>query len=201
MERGGSKSSKDILSDPLGSKICSREACMICRHEDTKGGCRGQGMSYSNTCLACPHGKGNEKESAVYYGETGRSNYERGLGHLRDLRTEKEDSPLWKHCQLVHASEKVEFQMKTEGTFIVCEERQTDEGSRVKLSQVKHVMNSKSEWNQPPLIRVTTDSGNVQQLQEDAMVQGGQAGRGGPQNRGRGRGRGRARGAGRAAPR
>jgi hypothetical protein len=128
---------------------------------------------------------------ARYYGETGRSNYERGISHLRDLRNEVEDTPLWKHCQLVHDGMKVEFQMETVGTFPSCEERQTNEGSRVKLSIVKHVLNSKSEWHQPPLFRVVVDTGNSQQVQGDMWPQGGAGNRG----RGRGQARGRARGA------
>jgi hypothetical protein len=191
MERGGRKCSADIKSDPFGNKVCSRPNCMICTHDGTKGGCRGQGMAYTQTCKECPSGEGMEKESAVYYGETGRSNYERGVSHLRDLRNEVLDTPLWKHCQLVHDGMKVEFQMETVGTFPSCEERQTNEGSRVKLSVVKHVLNSKSEWHQPPLYRVVIDTGNEQQEQGDTWTQGGAGSRG----RGRGQARGRARGA------
>jgi hypothetical protein len=193
MERGGRKSGADVCSDPFGDKICKRQNCMICTKEGTKGGCRGQGMGYVNTCLSCPHEKGQENEMARYYGETGKSNYERGLSHQRDLRNEVEDSALWKHCQLVHNSVKVDFKMETTGTFESCEERQIDEGSRVKLSGVKYVLNSKSEWHQPPIIRVVAVSGNTQEFQGDTGRQGRQSGRGAAGNRGRGVDRGRAR--------
>jgi hypothetical protein len=98
---------------------------------------------------------------------------------------------MWKHCQIVHDSVKVEFKMETTGSFDSCEERKTDEGSRVKLTAVRYLMNSKSEFNQPPIIRVTTDMGNVQETQGGADTQGVMAGRGrGSRGRARGRGRG-----------
>jgi hypothetical protein len=190
MERGGKKSSADVTSNHKGQKLCTRANCMICKVEGSKGGCRGQGMSYSNTCLSCPHGKGNESESAVYYGETGASNYERGTAHLRDLAKELEDSPLWKHCELIHNGEHVEFQMETTGSFPVCEERQSDEGSRIKVSEVKHILNSKSEFQQPPIIRIVTDSGNLNIVQGGAAHQQHQGARGRGARRGRGRGAG-----------
>jgi hypothetical protein len=61
------------LSDPIGSRLCSRTDCMIYTSEGSKGGCMGQGMGYANTCMAYPRGKGREEHPAVYYGETGRS--------------------------------------------------------------------------------------------------------------------------------
>jgi hypothetical protein len=153
-------------------------------------------MAYAITCLApsCNHGTGTEEQSSVYFGETGRSNFERGTEHERDLRNEVEDTPMWKHCQVVHESEKVEFKMETTGVFSSCEERQTDEGSRVKLSRVRFLMNSKSEFNQPPIIRVTTETGNTQETQGGGTAtQGRQTGRGGRNTRAGGRGAGRGR--------
>jgi hypothetical protein len=193
MERGGRKATSDMKSDPLGDKICKRPDCRICTSEGTKGGCRGQGMGYAQTCLSCPNGKGNESESAVYYGETGRSNYERGTEHTRDLLNELEDSPLWKHCQLIHSGTHVQFSMETTGVFKSCEERQTNEGSRVKTSEVKHILNSKSQWHQPPIHRIVVDVGNYQETQGDGTDrETGRRGRGArPGARGRGGRRGR----------
>jgi hypothetical protein len=195
MERAGRKSAADLTSNHKGLTLCARENCMICRVPGSKGGCRGQGMAYTQTCLACPNGKGREKESSVYYGETGKSNYERGTSHLKDLRDEVEDTPLWKHCQLLHEGTHVKFQMKTTGSFPICEERQSDEGSRVKTSEAKHVLNSKSEWHQPPISRIVVDTGNAAIVQGGAGLQGGARSNQGA--RGRGGRRGRGRGAGR----
>jgi hypothetical protein len=106
---------------------------------------------------------------------------------------------MWKHCQVVHKAEKVDFMIETTGRFECCEERQTDKGSRVKVQgfKVKHLMNSKSEFNQPPIIRIATESGNVQETQGGGpAMQGGQLGRGrGVRGRARGRGRRPGRGA------
>jgi hypothetical protein len=195
MQRGGRKATAEVASDPKGSKLCQRPNCMICTAPDSKGGCRGQGMGYTQTCLRCPNGKGMEKDSSVYFGETGRSNYERGVSHLRDLASEKEDTPLWKHCELIHEGEHVEFKMESIGSFPNCEERQITEGSQVKVkgSLVKHILNSKSEWNQPPIFRITTDSGNVNVVQGGMVpgVQGAGTVRGGRGRGGRAGRRGR----------
>jgi hypothetical protein len=85
--------------------------------------------------------------------------------------------------------------METTGSFPVCEERQSDEGSRVKVSIVRNILNSKSEFHQPPIVRVVTDTGNVNTVQGGAALQGGGAGSQGARERGGRRGRGR--GAGR----
>jgi hypothetical protein len=197
MERGGRKAKADATSDPKGFKLCARINCMICTTPGSKGGCRGQGMGYQISCLSCPNGKGKESQGAVYYGETGRSNYERGVSHLSDLAKEVEDSPLWKHSQLVHNSVKQQFKMETTGSFPSCEERQTNEGSRVKTSIVRYIMNSKSEWNQPPIVRITVDTGNLHEVQGGG-TRGPYQGAGRSRARGRGavRSRGRGRGAG-----
>ena len=48
---------------------------------------------------------------AVYEGETSRNCYVRGLEHLDGLSKEKEDNPLWKHCQIQHGGRMVKFKI------------------------------------------------------------------------------------------
>ena len=60
---------------------------------------------------------------ALYEGETGRNAYSRGLEHQRDLRDEKDDSPLWKHCQLIHGGENQSFKNEVTSCFSSCLEK------------------------------------------------------------------------------
>jgi hypothetical protein len=97
MERGGRKSAADIRSDPLGTKLCNKENCTICRVPGSKGGCMGRGIGYRQICQECPYSKADQTKAAIYEGESGQSAYQRGLRHTDDLRKHKELSPLWKH--------------------------------------------------------------------------------------------------------
>ena len=63
---------------------------------------------------------------------------------------EEEDNALWKHCQLEHNGEKVEFSMKALGSFQSTMARQVNEGVRIKRSKADCLMNSKSEFHQQP---------------------------------------------------
>jgi hypothetical protein len=197
MERGGRKGRQDIKSDPLGTKICEKGDCKICRAEGSKGGCRGQSQSYTQICQSCPHD--TVEESSIYYGETGRSAYERGTEHTRDVRKEDENSPLWKHCEIVHGGEHVDFVMSVTGNFIGAEERQINEGAHVTESRANRILNSKSEWNQPPIFRIVIETGNSQEVQPGDVTGNRhtrEMGRGRGRARGRGRGRGESRGRG-----
>ena len=140
-----------------------------------------------------------EKGKFVHYeGETGRNAYSRGLEHQEDLRNEKEDSPLWKHCVLEHNGEKQSFVMKTLKSFKSCLQRQVNEAVRISASKIEVVvMNSRNEFHQAPIIRVVAATGlHASQGEDQAPVilqaarRGGRGGTGG-ESRGRpGRGRG-----------
>jgi hypothetical protein len=188
MERGGRKSLADIGSDPLGTKLCNKEDCTICRVPGSKGGCMGRGVGYRQICTECPYSRADQSQSAIYEGETGRSAYKRGTEHTDDVRKHDSQSPLWKHCVIQHESREVKFIMEVTGRFKVPAVRQGDEGCRVRESRAKWVLNSKTEWHQPPIIRVVAESGN-RNLDQEGAAEAGLVQR----DRGRGRGRGRAR--------
>ena len=94
-----------------------------------------------------------------YSGETGRNSYSRGLEHQDNLKGEKEDSPLWKHCQLKHDGVKQAFTMKVLRSFSSCLERQVNKGVRITLSQAEEIMKSKNEFHQAPIVRVVATRG------------------------------------------
>ena len=151
------------------------------------GGCETNSCSYRIICIGCER----NQETAHYEGETGRNPFSRGLEHKRDLKNEKEESPLWKHCQLVHDGRKQEFTMKVLGSFKSCLQRQTNEAVRIVSSEAKYIMNSRSEFHQAPITRVVVSSGlELEQGEETVGMRGRGRGNGGRRSRGQGRLRG-----------
>ena len=94
----------------------------------------------------------------------------------------KEDSPLWKHCVVEHNSNKQEFSMKALGGFSSCLNRQTNEAVRILNSKAHTVMNSKSEFCQAPIMRVTISRGL--DIEQGEVPQGWNRGRGSSGRRG-----------------
>ena len=121
----------------------------------------------------------------VYEGESARNAYSRGCEHCEGLRNEREESPLWKHCQLAHNGEKQDFSMEVVGSFHSCLERQINEAVRITSSQADFIMNSKSEFHQAPIVRVVTTNGlQTEQGEDQGWVAVGD--RGGRRSAGRG---------------
>jgi hypothetical protein len=188
MERGGQKSASDIRSDPLGTKLCARPNCPICREEGSKGGCQGGGIGYQIECKLCKRDTGT---IALYLGESSKSAFQRGLVHLEGLAKKKEDNVLWKHNSIHHQEkgDKSDFKMSVTGRFKGCLVRQEDEGTRIRETNAQILMNSMMQWHQPPINRVVILRGNANIDQIGAQPQVNTT------VRGRGRGR-RARGRG-----
>ena len=140
---------------------CGRLDCFGWK-SDNPGGCEKNGSGYRITCEGCK----SSNIVAEYEGETGRNTYCRGLEHQADLRTMKEDSPLWKHCVVEHSNEKQ---------------------VRILSSKAQTLMNSRSEFHQAPILRVTISRGLELEQGEVHSHQGWRQGRG---SRGGGGGRG-----------
>ena len=83
--------------------------------------------------------------------------------------------------------------MKVLGVFWTCLARQVNEGVRIQKSRAHCVVNSKSEFHQPPLVRIAPLRG-IQE--EQGEVGAGDRGRGRSEGWGRDRGRGRGQGRG-----
>ena len=79
---------------------------------------------------------------------------------MEDLRAEREDKPLWKHCLLEHNGIHQSFTMKTFKYFNSCLQRQTNEAVRITLSRVEVIiLNSRNEWHQAPIVRIVPTTG------------------------------------------
>ena len=188
--RAGRSLKSDAKSEPLRKPECGRADCLCCA-TGHPGGCERNSVGYKITCAGCER----DDRVAKYEGESGRNAYSRGLEHQRDLRLEVEESPLWKHCQLEHGGEKQQFYMEALRAFESCLQRQVNEAVRISSSKADLLMNSKSEFHQAPIVRVTVAAGlQLGQGEEQEVMARGRGGRGAWSRRaGTSRGAGRAR--------
>ena len=116
---------------------------------------------------------------------------------MEDLRAEREDKPLWKHCLLEHNGIHQSFTMKTLKYFNSCLQRQTNEAVRITLSRVEIIiLNSRNEWHQAPIVRIVPTTGIYgDQGESQAPALGPQGGRGAARASGMGAESGAGRGA------
>ena len=172
-ERGGVKIGSIAKSDSLSQKGCQREDCFPCS-SGGGGDCSKSCSAYSIECEECL----KLDLKAVYQGEIGRNCYSRGLEHLDGLSKEKEDNPFWKHCQIQHGGLKVKFKMICLKSFKTAFLRQINEGVRIACCEADMCMNSKSEFHQPSIVRLTHWGTQMRSRQEPRGGQGGEAGAG-----------------------
>ena len=99
--------------------------------------------------------KCQEKDKVkVYEGESGRSARLRGAEHVRDLELKRDKSALYKHAKNVHDGEGVKFKMEITKKFRDALTRQANEAVRIYSRPGHELLNSKSEFNHPPMARV-----------------------------------------------
>ena len=84
--------------------------------------------------------------------------YIRAKEHIGKYNSRKRchDSFIKKHQDEKHEGRQAQFKAKTTGVFRDCLSRQVSEGVYIRRSD-KTVLNSKSEWHQPPLWRVQNE--------------------------------------------
>ena len=93
----------------------------------------------------------------VYEGETGRAARTRGAEHLKEFEKKKEKSVLFKHKMTDHKDEDVRFKMEITKKFKIALSRQANEAVRISTRPDSELLNSKSEFNHPPLSRVVVE--------------------------------------------
>ena len=132
-----------INRDPWAG-ACGRETCFLCQRPEGAGKCMRKGVVYSIECLVCT--KAGKK--GVYWWETARTPYDRGLEHLTALRNRDLNSPLWAHHQEVHGEDNPEFTMKVVKVHHSTLGRQAHEGNLINNYVGDYVLNRKGEWGQ-----------------------------------------------------
>ena len=156
----------DLLCRPdPWSQECGRTNCMPCR--GSPGRCTQQGVVYCITCITCKL----QGVKAHYWGESGRTGYDRGLDHTRDLSAGNKNSPLVTHWSDHHGGEgDPNFQMKVVKQHDRPLSRQIHEGQQIANYKGDIIINRKGEWgnNLPPTLIIEEQ----EEPQGDASEQG-----------------------------
>ena len=155
---GGGIKMKDILvkKNPFPIEKCESKKCLICESIGTGGvqiACTTSNVGYQLICDTCRE-RGKNK---VYEGETSRSAKMRGYEHRRGYNGEKMDNVLYKHKQLDHENEDMKFSMKITQKFRDPLTRQANEAVRMNSRPKNEVLNSKNEFNHPPIPRIVVE--------------------------------------------
>ena len=151
VEVGGKTMRSELQkSNPTASPGCRKTDCLACKEGRGKGGkCHKSNVNYEIVCMACP-----ENSRHVYIGETSKNLYTRASQHLNCRK--QEESFMKKHEEEVHGGQEVEFRAKVTHSNSDCLSRQIREGVLIRRSN-RPVMNSKTEWLQPPLFRIQSE--------------------------------------------
>ena len=82
------------------------------------------------------------------------------MEHIRAFKNNKADSVLYKHKQMEHINENVEYGLEITGIFKDPLTRQANESVRIYSRKGSELLNSKSEFNHPPTARVMVEKKN-----------------------------------------
>ena len=78
----------------------------------------------------------------------------RGAEHLKQLQRGSDQSALYKHKMAEHSNETVKFKMEITGQFKDALTRQANEAVRISSRLGHEILNSKSEFNRPPIAKI-----------------------------------------------
>ena len=155
VEKGGISLKRQLVKTDIGPDKCGRPNCYLCQGDATGASHTRGSALYHGICLLC------EKDgiSAEYWGETSRSGYTRTLEHSEDIKGKQDKNAFHKHLSIYHPNkigDTEAFNIKTVQTFTKNIDRQVGEALKIKNSKADILMNSKAEFHQPAIHRVTT---------------------------------------------
>ena len=151
VETGGRTLKSELQkSNPTADPGCDKQDCLPCSNGRGKGGkCHANNINYKIECLDCP-----ENQRPVYHGETSKNLFTRASQHI-GMRSQ-EESFMRKHEVEEHEGRTAEFDAKVTHTNRDCMSRQVREGVMIRRSK-QPILNSKTEWFQPPIFRVVNE--------------------------------------------
>ena len=165
VESGGIQM-KNILAtkNPFQKRKCTQKWCPICQKseimknmknnfEERNIPCNTNNIGYRWICETCE----DANMCKVYEGETARSGRIRIREHITALEKKKVDSVLYKHQMSEHKNENVKFKFEITNKFKDALTRQANEAVRINSRKNSELMNSKSEFNHPPVARVMVE--------------------------------------------
>ena len=157
VEGGGIKMSNILVEkNPFPSEKCERKKCVICSSDLNNKNlipCNSSNVGYQLACETCKS-RGVDK---VYEGETARSARVRGAEHVNGFKAGRGDSALYKHKQTEHEHEEMQFSMRITKRFKDPLSRQANEAVRISGRGKNETLNSKNEFNHPPIARISVE--------------------------------------------
>jgi hypothetical protein len=159
VESGGVKIEELITKkNPFKKGKCGEKQCPLCKNKNDDAKievlCNTNNIGYRWTCQDC----NDKNKKRVYEGESSRSARLRGKEHLQGYKNKNESNMLYKHKILEHPDEeKIEFKMEITGLFKDALTRQANEAVRIKNCEKSEILNSKSQFNHPPITRIVVD--------------------------------------------
>ena len=150
-----------VQKDPFPTSKCEKKKCLICcseKSENLKFACNSNNVGYKLECDTCIE----RGQIRVYEGESSRSARIRGAEHLADFEKKRPNSVILKHKQKEHLEEEMSIRMEITQKFRDPLTRQANEAIRIKYRSKNQgeLLNSKSEFNHPPLSRVVVEKRN-----------------------------------------
>ena len=152
---------KDFLinKNPFPEQKCEEKKCLVCISEtksNPKIPCSTNNVGYKLSCGTCA-----ERGLDVgYVGESGRSARIRGMEHRSSFLKNKPDNVFYKHKQMEHLNESMNIKMEITKPFKDALSRQANEAVRICVrsnDKKKETLNSKSQFNHPPISRLTIE--------------------------------------------
>ena len=154
---GGGVKMKDLLvaKNPFPNTVCEMRKCVLCKNntKEITIPCNANNVGYRLVCETCE----DNGSPRVYEGETARSARTRGAEHMRDFNKERPDSAMFKHKQNEHNGEEIKYRMEITKRFRDPLTRQANEAVRISSRKKNEILNSKNEFNHPPIARITVE--------------------------------------------
>ena len=150
-----------VQNDPFLKPKCNKKKCFICdseKNENLKFSCNSNNIGYRLGCDTCL----DKGKMRAYEGESSRSARIRGAEHLADFEKKRPNSVLWKHKQKEHGDEEMKVTMQITKKFRDPLTRQANEAVRIghRNKNPGELLNSKSEFNHPPVARIVIEKRN-----------------------------------------
>ena len=144
-----------VNKDPFPNEVCEKKTCVLCKtnSKKIKIPCTTNNVGYRLICETCEE-KGTLK---VYEGETARSARTRGAEHMSQFKNGRGDSAMFKHRSNDHNGEEIKFRMEITNKFKDPLTRQANEAVRISKRKKHELLNSKNEFNHPPIARISVE--------------------------------------------
>ena len=153
IETGGVSLARSLIKNDLTGCVY-HETCYLCEGGLKGGSHTRRGPVYQGVCTVCE----TNNIIATYEGECGDSGVARAGEHRDAIANNDEKNAFAKHISNFHperAGDKSVIKMKVVKTFKKCLERQVSEATAIHHNKRDILLNSKAEFHQPSVARVT----------------------------------------------